>query len=328
MTPEGIGHTSERRSALYFGRKAYFLTIAKTQNITKAAQLLHVSQPSLSQYLNRQEEKLGVKLLDRSYLPIQLTEAGQIYLRYVEESMAVEQDFEKKLEQYKLRQSQTLSIGIPTQLMPIIFDNVVQNFITSHPDVRLTIKEGTSLTVTQQLIREEVDIAFFHTKERDDRRFVRHIYGEESLLLACNRRSKLARGRTAPREAPLTIKKTELDLLGSMRFLIASKEYYLCQLMREYIREIGIAPQEMLEISHLNSIIHYLLKPGSDGVSLLADFALRGTADTGQLSFFRVEGHDLSWYLTMNRLSGTSVSKIAAQFWEESTRLILYSHRG
>lgn len=308
---------------MYFGRKAYFLTVANTQNITKAAQLLHVSQPSLSQYLNRLEEKLGVKLLDRSCSPIQLTEAGQIYLQYVEDSMAVEQDFEKNLEQYKLRQSQTLSIGIPTQLMPIIFDNIVQNFIANHPDVRLTIKEGTSLTVMQQLIREEVDIAFFHTKEKDDSRFVRHIFGEEDLFLACNSGSKLARGRTAPRNAPLTIKKTELDLLGSMRFLIASKEYYLCQMMREYIREIGIVPQEMLEISHLNSIIHYLLKPGSDGVSLLADFALRERRDTGQLAFFKVEGHDLSWYLTMNRLPGAPVSKIAAQFWEESTQLIL-----
>lgn len=308
---------------MYFGRKAYFLTVAKTQNITKAAQLLHVSQPSLSQYLNRLEQNLGVKLLDRRCSPIQLTEAGQIYLKYVKESMAVEQDFERSLEQYKLRQSQTLSIGIPAQLTPMIFDNIVHRFIANHPDVRLTVKEGTSVTVMEQLIREEVDIAFFHTKEKDDGRFIRHIYGKEDLLLVCSSDSPLMRGKTTSRDAPYMIREAQLPELERMRFLTASKEYYLCQLMREYIKEIGIEPRETLEISHLDSIIHYLLKPGSDGVSMLADFAFRETKNDEQLAFFNVDGHVWSWYLTMNRLSHTSPSKIAAQFWEESVKLTL-----
>lgn len=308
---------------MYFGRKSYFLTVANTQNITKAAQLLHVSQPSLSQYLNRLEQELGVKLLDRSCSPIQLTEAGRIYLEYVKESAAVEKKFENNLERYKQRQSQTLSIGIPTQLTPLIFGSIVQNFIVNHPNIKLTIKGGTSLTLMRQLICEEVDIAFFHTKDREDDRFDRHVFVEEELFLVCNRDSPLVAGKTATRENPLVVSNTDLPVLESMRFLTLSKEYYLYQLMLEYIHEIGISPKETLEISHLDTIISYLQKPGNSSVSMLADFALCNTRNSDRLAFFKVAGHDLFWCVTMNRLSNMPVSQIAQQFWDESIKLRL-----
>ena len=62
---------------MYIGRKYYFLVIAETQNLTKAAQILHVSQPSLTQYVNRLEQDLGVRLLNRNHTPLLLTEAGR-----------------------------------------------------------------------------------------------------------------------------------------------------------------------------------------------------------------------------------------------------------
>ena len=67
------------------GRVPYFITIAETGNITKAAQILRVSQPSLSQYLTRLEAEVGMPLLHRNCTPIRLTEAGKIYLEYVKQ---------------------------------------------------------------------------------------------------------------------------------------------------------------------------------------------------------------------------------------------------
>ena len=72
---------------MYIGRKYYFLVIAETQNLTKAAQILHVSQPSLTQYVNRLEQDLGVRLLNRNHTPLLLTEAGKLYLNYIKGSL-------------------------------------------------------------------------------------------------------------------------------------------------------------------------------------------------------------------------------------------------
>lgn len=54
------------------GRRYYFITIAETLNITRAAEQLMVSQPSLTQYLNKLESDLEIKLVGRSFTPLRL----------------------------------------------------------------------------------------------------------------------------------------------------------------------------------------------------------------------------------------------------------------
>ena len=58
----------------------YFLTVAKEQNITKAAELLHITQPTLSRQLAQLEDELGVQLFQRSSHKLILTEAGNMLL--------------------------------------------------------------------------------------------------------------------------------------------------------------------------------------------------------------------------------------------------------
>ena len=56
----------------------YFLTVAREGNITKAAELLHITQPTLSRQLMQLEEEMGVLLFERSQHRIKLTQAGEL----------------------------------------------------------------------------------------------------------------------------------------------------------------------------------------------------------------------------------------------------------
>ena len=67
----------------------YFVAIVDEGSLTKAAEHLYVSQPSLSQYLKRLEANLGVELFDRSASPLRLTYTGERYYQYVLQSGAV-----------------------------------------------------------------------------------------------------------------------------------------------------------------------------------------------------------------------------------------------
>ena len=60
-----------------YSKLDYFITIAETGNLTKASEILYVSQPSLSQYLKRLEKSLGLELIDRNTSPLRLTYAGE-----------------------------------------------------------------------------------------------------------------------------------------------------------------------------------------------------------------------------------------------------------
>ena len=55
----------------------YLLTVAKTRNITRAAEMLHISQPALTKAIRRQEKELGVTLFARTTSPLTLTYAGE-----------------------------------------------------------------------------------------------------------------------------------------------------------------------------------------------------------------------------------------------------------
>lgn len=58
----------------------YVLALAEERNLTRAAKKTFISQPALTNYINRLESQLGVKLFDRTVSPIQITRAGALYI--------------------------------------------------------------------------------------------------------------------------------------------------------------------------------------------------------------------------------------------------------
>lgn len=73
---------------------------------------LYLSQPYLSQCIARTEKELGVKLFDRSHMPLKLTEAGKIYMRYLESVGVLTGQFEEQLGELKTGRSRTLNVGM------------------------------------------------------------------------------------------------------------------------------------------------------------------------------------------------------------------------
>ncbi len=301
---------------MYSRRMSYFIAIAEIQNISKAAQQLHVSQPSLSQYLNRLEESLGVKLLDRTCTPLCLTEAGKLYLEYVREVTEAEKRLESRLQVHKKLTKKTLSIGIPTQLTPLLFREMIQGFLHTNPEKQMTIRDGTSLSVKEELLNGDVDIAFFHTQEPQDARLISFIIQEEHLFLACNRNSSLAGGRAGTREHPLLLTKADFPQMTEMLFLIPPKTYFINAVIWNHLKEIGLLPKKVLELPALSSIGDYLLEPENNGISLLADFSIVGMNSIDEITFVKIEGHDLRWYLTMSYLADTPLSPSGYALWK------------
>ena len=89
----------------------YFLTVAREENITKAAEVLHITQPALSRQLAQLEEELGVKLFDRGTRKITLTDEGMLLRRRGEEIVQLVAKTENELiEQERLLEGK-ITIG-------------------------------------------------------------------------------------------------------------------------------------------------------------------------------------------------------------------------
>lgn len=81
----------------------YFVAIVEAGSLTKAAEHLYVSQPSLSQYLKRLEASLGVELFDRSTSPLRLTYTGERYYQYVLQMMKLDENVRREFQDIKTR---------------------------------------------------------------------------------------------------------------------------------------------------------------------------------------------------------------------------------
>ena len=75
----------------------YIKTIAEVRSISVAAEKLGISQPALSNYLKKKEKELGAVLFDRNKQPLQLTEAGTIYLEYIERFSTLEHELQQRI---------------------------------------------------------------------------------------------------------------------------------------------------------------------------------------------------------------------------------------
>lgn len=91
----------------------YFCSVAKHENITKAAEELHVSQPALSRSIRRLEEELGVGLFDRVGRHIELNDRGRVFLRAAEGAIKSVDSVGQTLDRYVREQSSTLNVRNP-----------------------------------------------------------------------------------------------------------------------------------------------------------------------------------------------------------------------
>lgn len=117
----------------------YFREVARTQQLSKTAQKLHIAQPSLSQTLKRLESELGYPLFDRQGKGIRLNPAGTVFLKYVEEIFTALENAKLELEELQLQESKTVSlyVGSASMLLPAM----VRRIQDADTDIRLLITQ-------------------------------------------------------------------------------------------------------------------------------------------------------------------------------------------
>lgn len=130
----------------------YFLTVVREENITKASEVLHITQPTLSRQLAQLEEEIGVKLFDRGTRKIRLTNEGVLLRRRAEEILQLVDRTERELAEQDEQIEGTVSIGCgeiaAVQLLPDLF----ASFREKYPRVRFEL-----FTATADLVRDQMD---------------------------------------------------------------------------------------------------------------------------------------------------------------------------
>lgn len=120
----------------------YFLVAARTGNITKAAVMLHISQPSLSRAVMQLEEELGVKLLKRTKHHVELTEDGVLFAQRAEEIISLSQKAKDEMHHGENTVSGQISIGCAETKNVKVLAEIMAKFREKYPEVTFYVYTG------------------------------------------------------------------------------------------------------------------------------------------------------------------------------------------
>ena len=144
---------------------SYFNAVCAYQSISKAAEGLHISQPSLSAAIRELENEFGVTLFTRHYRGVRLTEEGQVLYKLSKELVSRAEQTVMTMKDLGCGRK-VLKLGVPPMIGSLILPRISQAF--SGTEISLEITEGGYHDLMGRLLEKELDLAFLpHTGTPD-----------------------------------------------------------------------------------------------------------------------------------------------------------------
>ncbi|MCM1143171.1 MAG: LysR family transcriptional regulator [Blautia sp.] len=137
----------------------YFLAVAREENMTRAAQLLHVTQPTLSKQLHALEEELGKKLFLRHSFSIQLTEEGMLLKKRAEDMVTMADKITTEFLTLDDITGGDVYFGLAESYQIRFLARKISDFKKSYPGLRYHITSGDTEQVTEKLDKGIIDFA-------------------------------------------------------------------------------------------------------------------------------------------------------------------------
>ena len=140
----------------------YVLTIYQEKSLSKAAEKLYITQPALSIFLTRLETQLQTRLFERTKRGLVPTYAGQKYIEFARQSIALGHSFDQELCEIQAERKGILRLGTSPHIGSIVLPEMLFSFQNRYPNIQLAITEGTSLTLEKLIDNNELDLALMH----------------------------------------------------------------------------------------------------------------------------------------------------------------------
>ena len=171
-----------------------FLTVATERSFSRAAEKLLRTQPAVSLSIQRLEDTLGEKLIDRSAKDIMLTAAGRITLEYAQRFEGMQADLENALAELRDKKAGRLTIGANESSTLYLLDHI-ERFRKQYPRVRVQIRRSQSSKIPAQILDGELELGLVTYNPDDDRLKSRVIFTDH-LAFIVSPQHRLAKHKT------------------------------------------------------------------------------------------------------------------------------------
>lgn len=238
----------------------YFQVICKHSNITRAAEELHVSQPSLSSVIRELEEEFQVPLFHRLSKGLVPTEQGKVLLEEAELVLGQAEHLVARMQALTAGES-VIRLGTPPMMAALIFPRLLQAFSARYPDIRLKMMEHGSLANRRLLLEGNLDAALISAAATPPATFGYRELGPAEICFYVSRQHPLAaRTSVCPADAQ------------SVPLVLLAEDSFLASYVTRHFEELGISPRILLRTSQLATIRR--LVEGNTAAAFLFDQVL------------------------------------------------------
>lgn len=225
----------------------YLIAIEEYRNMTKAAKSIHISQPALTNYVNKLEQEINFKIFDRNQTPIEITHLGKIYLNEVKNIHRQERILLNKLT-YLQEEKIPIKMGIGRARGSVWLPYIMPKFSSLHPEVELILEETNIKSLETQLSNGELDIAFGPLVINSSSLRQEKLY-EEHIYLAIPIDNPIVKEASYQVNSLANIYYLEPELLNNQVFITPHEGSAFYRYLMDLFEKYAINPKELIYTS-------------------------------------------------------------------------------
>jgi DNA-binding transcriptional LysR family regulator len=245
-----------------------FLEVARRGNVSRAAEAIFVSQPTLTARLHALESELGEKLFVRTRQGMRLTDAGRAFLPFAERATQAVKEGREAIAELNSASAGHLVIASAPAVSTYLLPPLLERFAAAHPRVEVAVRTGHSEEVLQMVLKSEVQLGLGRDLRHHDIELI-PFYEEELGLM-------VAPGHHFAERRSVTM----ADLAGEQLILFdRTSSYY--ELTQASFTGAGLVPRSMFELDNIEATKKMVER--RLGVALLPRTAVVGEVAAGTL---------------------------------------------
>ena len=138
----------------------YLKTVINNGSITEAANKLYITQPALSQFIKRIEEKAGIELFERDFHPLRLTEAGKVFMQSLEKIEIIKNKTIDIIQEMNNLERGSLTIGTSYYRTYYFLPPIIKKYMKMYPGINIKLIEENTATLESLAQQGKTDFSF------------------------------------------------------------------------------------------------------------------------------------------------------------------------
>lgn len=236
----------------------YFCTASRNHSVTKAAQELYVTQPTISLAIRELENEFKLTLFSRDGNRLELTAEGELFYRKASQLLQYCTEIQTEFTAIGLNRP-PLKIGIPPMLSTIFFPELLNAFRAEYPNIPIELDEFASVRACELVQSEQLDLALANMEVYNIDKFSNCILSTDHLVYGISTDHPRA-GQSCMR----------MEDFGQENILLFNSDSVQIQLLKERFERLKIRPHILMRSSQLYTILKFV-RQGNCGCFLFSN---------------------------------------------------------